>query len=132
MSWEILSWDAISVIFACRKHMTLPADRADAPAQAPKANAFCERLIGTVRRECLDYVIPLSEKHVRENSAGVGDPTKSRPNSALVPVSPPTRKNSTPSCHGLRTAVRDGAARRVAERIEPCFRVQSGSQSADK
>jgi transposase InsO family protein len=36
------------------------------PGQAPKANAFCERLIGTVRRECLDYVIPLSEKHLRK------------------------------------------------------------------
>ena len=33
--------------------------------QAPKANAFCERLIGTVRRECLDYMIPLGEKHLR-------------------------------------------------------------------
>ncbi len=29
--------------------------------QAPKANAYCERLIGTVRRECLDYVIPIDE-----------------------------------------------------------------------
>src|SRR5215469_8048817 len=35
------------------------------PAQAPKANAYCERLMGTIRRECLDYVIPLSEKHLR-------------------------------------------------------------------
>ena len=35
------------------------------PVQEPKANAYCERLMGTIRRECLDYVIPLSEKHLR-------------------------------------------------------------------
>jgi transposase InsO family protein len=35
------------------------------PVRAPKANAFCERLIGTVRRECLDYLIPLSERHLK-------------------------------------------------------------------
>ena len=35
------------------------------PVQAPKANAYCERLMGTMRRECLDYVIPLSERHLR-------------------------------------------------------------------
>jgi transposase InsO family protein len=35
------------------------------PAHAPQANAFCERLIGTIRRECLDFVIPLNERHVR-------------------------------------------------------------------
>jgi putative transposase len=35
------------------------------PVQAPKANAYCERLMGTIRRECLDYVIPLTEKHLR-------------------------------------------------------------------
>jgi transposase InsO family protein len=28
------------------------------PVQAPKANAYCERLVGTIRRECLDYVMP--------------------------------------------------------------------------
>jgi integrase-like protein len=32
---------------------------------APQANAFCERLIGTIRRECPDFVIPLNERHVR-------------------------------------------------------------------
>ena len=35
------------------------------PARAPQANAYCERLVGTVRRECLDFMIPLSEKQLR-------------------------------------------------------------------
>jgi len=35
------------------------------PRQAPKANAHCERLMGTIRRQCLDCVIPWSEKHLR-------------------------------------------------------------------
>jgi putative transposase len=35
------------------------------PARAPKANAYCEGLVGTIRRECLDFMIPLGEKHLR-------------------------------------------------------------------
>jgi putative transposase len=35
------------------------------PPYAPKANARCERFIGTVRRECLDHVLILSDKHIR-------------------------------------------------------------------
>ena len=35
------------------------------PVRAPTANAHCERLIGTMRRECLDYVIPLNASHLR-------------------------------------------------------------------
>ena len=35
------------------------------PVRCPKANAFCERLVGTIRRECLDFLIPLSESHLR-------------------------------------------------------------------
>ena len=35
------------------------------PVRAPQANAFCERLIGTIRRECLDFVILFNERHVR-------------------------------------------------------------------
>jgi transposase InsO family protein len=35
------------------------------PFQSPKANPICERVIGTIRRECLDCMIPLSEAHLR-------------------------------------------------------------------
>jgi transposase InsO family protein len=35
------------------------------PVRSPQANAHCERLIGTIRRECLDFVIPLNERHLR-------------------------------------------------------------------
>ena len=35
------------------------------PPHCPKANAICERVIGTIRRECLDWLIPLSESHLR-------------------------------------------------------------------
>ena len=34
------------------------------PVRAPKANAICERYLGSVRRECLDHVIILSERHM--------------------------------------------------------------------
>jgi transposase InsO family protein len=35
------------------------------PFRAPKANAYCKRLVGSIRRECLDFLIPLNEKHLR-------------------------------------------------------------------
>jgi putative transposase len=36
------------------------------PVRRPLANSLCERLIGTLRREYLDWVIPLSEVHLRK------------------------------------------------------------------
>jgi putative transposase len=34
------------------------------PVRTPVANAICERIIGTMRRECLDFIIPLNERHL--------------------------------------------------------------------
>ena len=35
------------------------------PVMAPKANAHCERLIGSVRRECLDHLLVFGERHLQ-------------------------------------------------------------------
>ena len=36
------------------------------PARSPNLNAYAERWIGSVRRECLSRAIPLGERHLRE------------------------------------------------------------------
>jgi putative transposase len=35
------------------------------PFRSPQANSHCERLIGSLRRGCLDFLIPMSESHFR-------------------------------------------------------------------
>ena len=35
------------------------------PPWSLKANAICERVIGTIRQECLNWIIPVSERHLR-------------------------------------------------------------------
>jgi putative transposase len=63
--------------------------------RTPQANAFCERLIGTLRRECLDFLIPLNERHLRQILRDRG-----RPHSGLGPgipeprTQPPYRRHS--------------------------------------
>jgi putative transposase len=36
------------------------------PVRSPKANSLCERLIGTLRRECLDWIISLTGEHLQK------------------------------------------------------------------
>ena len=63
-----------------------------------KANAICERVIGTIRRECLDWMIPVSESHLRTLlQEWVGHYNHARPHMALglgIP-DPPAVSTST-------------------------------------
>jgi putative transposase len=64
------------------------------PPHSPKANAIRERVIGTIRRECLDWLIPLSESHLRSIlKSWVGHYNCGRPHMSLGPgiPDPPTR-----------------------------------------
>lgn len=70
------------------------------PVRTPQANAFCERLIGTMRRECLDFMIPLNERHLRTVlREWVSHYNRGRPHSSLGPGipectrTPPVRKH---------------------------------------
>jgi putative transposase len=59
------------------------------PFRAPQANAFCERLIGTMRRECLDFLIPFGERHLFAIlKEWVAHYNRGRPHSSLGPGIP--------------------------------------------
>jgi putative transposase len=59
------------------------------PVRAPQANAHCERVIGTARRECLDWMIPLNGRHLRAVlTEWISHYNCERPHSALGPGLP--------------------------------------------
>jgi hypothetical protein len=59
------------------------------PRRSPQANSLCERLIGTLRRECLDWIIPLSEGHLkRVLRSWMAHYNRGRPHSSLGPGIP--------------------------------------------
>ena len=69
---------------------------------SPKMNSTCERVIGTIRRECLDWLIPLSESHLRSAlKSWIAHYNGGRPHMSLgpgIPESPATTK-SLPDLH---------------------------------
>jgi putative transposase len=64
------------------------------PPQSPQANALCERLLGTLRREGVDFVMALPQDHLgRLLTAWVRHDNASRPHMSLgpgIPQPPPS------------------------------------------
>jgi transposase InsO family protein len=62
------------------------------PVRTPVANSICERVIGSLRRECLDFVIPLNERHLYGIlTEWVHHYNESRPHQSLGPGIPQPR-----------------------------------------
>jgi len=65
------------------------------PPRAPRANAICERIIGTLRREVLDRLLIVNEHHLRQVlTEYLGHYNTARPHRALgqlAPAQAPTR-----------------------------------------
>jgi putative transposase len=81
------------------------------PVHTPQANAVCERLIGTARRECLDFMIPLNERHLRRILVEwVQHYNRGRPHASLGPGIPDRPSSVAPRSigqlipHGYRVA----------------------------
>jgi len=72
------------------------------PPRSPKANSLCERVIGTLRRECLDFLIPLTENHLYTvTKHWVRHYNRRRPHASLGPgiPDPPVDLPVTPHKH---------------------------------
>jgi putative transposase len=76
------------------------------PVGAPQTNAYCERLIGTVRRECLDWMIPIGEGHVRRVLAEWATHyNRGRPHAGLGPGLPDSSSHTAPTASGHQVPV---------------------------
>ncbi|MCQ6246997.1 integrase core domain-containing protein [Streptomyces malaysiensis] len=71
--------------------------------QAPRMNAHCERIIGSIRREALDHVLIMNEAHARHVLANYEKHyNEHRPHQARNQL-PPDAPEQPPAAHDLHT-----------------------------
>jgi putative transposase len=88
------------------------------PFGVPKANAICERFIGSLRRECLDHVLILGEGHLRRVLVAYRDYfNTARPHQGLLQRVPIPAPVTTPSLatHRIRSTAVLGGLHHVYE-----------------
>ena len=86
-----VNWNSLIV-----RAPTAPIEVIIAPS-SPWQNPYVERLIGSVRRECLDHMIVLNEAHLRRILADYFDYyNKTRPHLSVERNSPIARKVEPP------------------------------------
>jgi putative transposase len=85
------------------------------PPRAPRANAICERMIGTLRRELLDKVLIVNERHLRRIlTVYLHHFNTARPHRALGQLSPaqvetgPLQVVNLADCQVRRRPILDG------------------------
>jgi transposase InsO family protein len=75
-----------------RRAQRIGIDAIATPVRSPRANAIAERVIGTLRRDCLDYLIVLDERHlVSVLTEFVRYYNRNRPHRSLGLQTPETR-----------------------------------------
>ena len=83
------------------------------PVRTPSAKSYCERTIGSIRRDCLDWVIPFNERHLKATlTEYVVHFNRGRPHSALGPGIPEPPQAEVP-------------AGRIGHKLPPRTRVKS-------
>ena len=88
--------DAVSGRDFRRRAKRLGIDASTTPVRSPRANAVVERVLGTLRRECLDHLIVLDEQHLRSVlSEFVRDYNEDRPHRTLGLQTPEPRPGPT-------------------------------------
>src|SRR5450759_5044966 len=79
----------------------------DSPFRCPQANGVAERMVGTFRRQCLDHVIVLNERHLRSLVAEyVEHYNRWRPHRALELEAPEPRPRMLKPPDGGRVVAR--------------------------
>ncbi|MCP3672103.1 MAG: transposase [Gammaproteobacteria bacterium] len=101
--------DAIYGEAARRRIKSLGIEEVVSAPRSPWQNPYCERVIGSIRRECLDHVIVMNERHLRRILREYVDYYHTCRTHLSLNKDPPETRAVEPPEFGIITAIpRDG------------------------